>query len=212
MRASYLLLLSFLGANLLFAQSAPPPGAAAGTPPPPLTQAQSQAAAEVKSYCDQIDDYKKESAPQLFADASDQPKPAWRRVASEREIESLNDALFQHSTTARAWLKGKNVVAVDTEASGGTADWLLAAEYCFRPDGTLAAIHSEFRNEKDDYIAVRDESFTPDGKSLGENPQVLDLHSRRPRKISKQVASAEIRTVLYHTTKELPFYKLVSFK
>ena len=210
MRASYLLLLSLLGANLLFAQSAPPPGAAAGTPPP--TEAQTQAAAEVKSYCDQIDDYKKDATPQLFADASDQPRPAWRRVASEREIESLNDALFQHSTTARAWIKNKSVVAVDTETTAAATDWLLAAEYCFRPDGTLASIHSEFRNEKDEYIAIRAESFAPDTKSLGENVQILDLHSRRPRKLSKQILATEIRSALYHTTKELPFYKLVSFK
>jgi hypothetical protein len=208
MRASYLLLLSLLGANLLFAQTPTPPAAT----PPPLTQAQTQAAAEIKSYCDQIDDYKKDATPQLFADASDQPRPAWRRVASEREIESLNDALFQHSTTARAWLKNKSVVAVDTETTAGAADWLLAAEYCFRPDGTLASIHSEFRNEKEDYIAVRGESFAPDGTSLGENVQTLDLRSRRPRKLSKQLAAAEIRTPLYRTTKELPFYKLVSFK
>jgi hypothetical protein len=180
-------------------------------PAPANPSGNSAAIFEVKAYCSTIDDYKKDANPQLFADASDQPKPMWRRVGTERELESLTEAQFQHSVTAKVWLKDGKVVAVETEsASSGTGDWGLSVEYCFRPDGTLAALHSEFRNETDEYIAIRDERYDADGTQLSDDAQFLDERSRRPKKLSKQQTAAEVRAPLYKTAKELPFMRLVS--
>lgn len=205
MRGSCVLLACFLGGALLFAQTPP---SAVPTPNAAVTKA----AEEVKTYCESIAEYKKDATPLFFADASDQPKPAWRKVNSERELEALSDALFQHATTAKVWLKDKKVVALETETTAGTSDWLINAEYCYRLDGTLASIHSEFRNDKDEYISVRDEAYDANGTLLGETVNVLDLRSRRPKKISKQMAAAEVRAALYPKASELPFQKLLNAK
>jgi hypothetical protein len=209
-RASYLLFLCLLGAALAVAQTGSGGTTTAPTSqtPPPANKA---AADEVKSYCDSISDYKTDAKPLLFADASDQAKPTWHRVASERELESLGDAQFKHSTTARVWLKDNAVVAMDTETTAGASPWLLAGEYCFRPDGTLASIHSEFRDEINEYIAVRDETFDPAGTAVADNVQYLDFRSRRPKKLTKQMAG-EQRAALYKKTSELPFYRQLKTK
>jgi hypothetical protein len=222
MRALYLFSACLLGALSVAAQSptapsspktqAEPPATSIPAPGAPVTKPDKAAIDAVTTYCDSLDDYKKDTTPLLFADASDQAKPAWRRVGTERELESLTDALFQHMTSARVWLKDKTVVAAETEMTAGASDWLLASEYCFRPDGTLALLHSEYRDERNEYIAVRDETFDPTGVSLEEKLQVLDLRSRRPKKISKQAAAAEQLAPLYKKTSDLPFHRLLQTK
>jgi hypothetical protein len=197
MRASYLFALCLLGGALSLAQA---------------PAASDKAADEVKAYCAAVDEYKSEAKPLLFADASDQPKPAWRRVGTERELEALTDALFQHSTTAKVWLKAGKVVAVETDAASGTGDWQLAAEYCFRDDGSLAALHSELRNDADNYIAIRDEAFEPGGNASTSNAQFIDSRSHKPKKLSKQAAANEQRAPMYHTPSELPFQRLLKLQ
>jgi hypothetical protein len=219
MRALYLFSACLFGALTVAAQSptapassktqAPPPTTAAPAPGASVVKADKAALDEVKTYCASLDDYKKDATPQLFADASDQAKPGWRRVGTERELESLTDALFQHMTTARVWLKDKNIVAVESEMTAGASDWLLASDYCFRPDGTLALLHSEYRDEKNEFITVRDESFDRAGVSLDDAVQILDLRSRRPKKISRQIAASEQVAPLYKKTSDLPFHRLL---
>jgi len=199
MRTHYLVLVCLICAVAAFCQ----------TPPAPAASPNKAAIDTVKTYCSSIDDYKKDATPKLFADASDTAKPMWRAVGTERELESLTEALFKHTTTARVWLKENKVVAVDTEFVAGAEDWLLSSEYCFRDDGSLATLHSEFRNDHDDYIAIRDETYDADGASLAENVQYLDLRSRRPKKATKQMTASEVRAPLYHKASELPFNRLL---
>ena len=204
MRASYLLCACVLGGALGLAQA--PQTAAPNTPP---TAAPNKEADEVTTYCTSVNDYKHDATPQLFADAGDQPKPMWRRVGTERELESLTEAQFAHAFTARAWLKNGKVVAVDSDADTRSGDWGLAAEYCFREDGTLAALHSEFRNESDDYVAIRDESFDAAGATIASTSQIFDTRTHKPKKLNKQAAANEQRAPVYHKAADLPFFRLI---
>jgi hypothetical protein len=199
MRLSYLFCLGVVGGALACAQA-------------PQAPAPSKGADEVKTYCASLDDYKHDTTPQLFADAGDQPKPMWRRVGTERELESLTDAQFAHAYTARVWTKDGKVVAVDTDATAGAGDWSLAAEYCYRADGTLAALHSEFRNETDDYISIRDESFDSAGASVASSQQVFDTRSHKPKKLNKQAAANEQQPPSYHKPADLPFFRLIKLQ
>lgn len=175
-----------------------------GVEPQPVVSPEAEA---VKKYCESVADFKRENAPLLFADASDQPKPAWRRVASERELERLTDALFQHSNTARAWVKDGNIIAVDTTSTTMADDWSLDAEYCYREDGTLAGVRSEYRNGTDDLIVISEQLFGVDGSSVFDNVKALDLRTRRPKKNSAN--AAELRAPAYARTKDFPWTKLM---
>jgi hypothetical protein len=167
---------------------------------------------EVRGYCQQLDDYKKEETPQLFADATDEPKPAWKRIGTERELEGLTEALFKRMNTGRVWLKDGKVVAAELESATGTADWLLHSEYCFRADGKLAGIHSEYRNDVNDFSIYRDQFFDTAGTVIDSTNQNVDLRTRKPKRLTKQMEAAEVKAPVYHTPKELPFYKLIRFK
>ena len=206
MRISCVLLLCVLATSMLFGQasapSAPPSAPADQTPA-------SKAAEEVKAYCSTIDDYKHDADPKLFADASDSQKPAWRRVGTERELESLTDAQFQHSTVARVWFKKDKIVAVETDYTTAAGYWELSADYCFREDGTLAALHSEYHDAVEDYVSLRDQSFDERGTVVDTKTQVVDSNTKKPKKLSKKAEAAEQHAPVYKTIKDLPFHRLL---
>lgn len=183
--------------------------APADNAPAANTPAVSKAIEEIKTYCSTIDDYKHDADAKLFADASDSTKPAWRRVGTERELESLTDAQFRHSTVARVWFKGDKVVAVETDYTTAAGYWELSAEYCFREDGTLATLHSEYHDAVQDYVSLHDESFDESGKVLDTKTQVFDANTHKPKKLSNKAAAAEQQAPVFNTTKDLPFHRLL---
>jgi hypothetical protein len=204
MRISCVLWLCVLSATLVFGQANAPADKAAADQAPAA-----KAVEEVKAYCSTIDDYKHDADPKLFADASDSAKPAWRRVGTERELDALTDAQFQHSTIARVWFKGDKVVAVETDYTTAAGYWELSAEYCFREDGTLAAVHSEYHDAVEDYVSLRDEAFDESGTVIDTKTQVFDANTKKPKKLSGKAAAAEQHAPVYKTTKDLPFHRLL---
>jgi hypothetical protein len=214
MRILYVLLLCTLATALVFGQaSAPADKAAADKAAAEKTAADKTAAdkavEDIKTYCSTIDDYKHDADPRLFADASDQVKANWRRIGTERELDSLTEAQFQHSTIARVWSKDDKVVAVETDYTTAIGDWDLTADYCFREDGTLAKLHSEYHDGTEDYISTRDESFDDSGTVIDTKSQIMDANTHKPKKLSKKVAAAEQHAPVFKKTKDLPFHRLL---
>jgi hypothetical protein len=204
MRISCVLLLCALGTILVFGQTNVP----ADKAPTDKTPA-TKAIEDVKAYCSTIDDYKHDADPKLFADASDSAKPAWRKVATERELDSLTEAQFQHSTVARVWFKDDKVVAVETDYTTAAGYWELSAEYCFREDGTIATLHSEYHDAVEDYVSLRDKIFDESGNVIDTKEQIFDANTHKPKKLSNKVAASEQHAPEYKTTKDLPFHRLL---
>jgi hypothetical protein len=69
---------------------------------------------------------------------------------------------------------------VQSHRSAPSGDWELEVTYCFRDDGTLAALTSELRTFQGDVIIQHSRFFRPNGETLQDSKEMLDLNRRRP--------------------------------
>jgi hypothetical protein len=151
----------------------------------------------------------KQNVPQIFADVSEQhdkgETPQWRVFQSKAELDrrATKDGLY---TQAFVWKQkaGTFVLMYLTSPSG---DWAEYADYCYRPDDSLARSVStlntfDVATEAADPVSrVRTRHFDPDGRLLRTRARVVDINTRKPTK----VAFADQDDAVFKTLRELPF-------
>jgi len=162
----------------------------------------------IRPYCADLNKWRKSATPVLLADASDKEKSEWKRIATDREFDALPEALFQHTNLARVYSREKKVVFVEYQSTTGAGDWTLSADYCYRPDGTLASIRSELRTFAGEMIVTRNKYFAVDGTLLSEDEQFLDLRTRKPRKPGRDFQDQQAPVV--QNVSEWPFTDLLA--
>jgi hypothetical protein len=138
-----------------------------------------------KTYCSRVEAY----ARQHRADASlfsampqnqDPTRDHWRRVAS---ASLLQDAARNANSTAMISVRDGHVVYADFTLQNQFGDSTQTTQYCFRPDGTLAQLHSELRSFHGGLRVVREIEFDSDGKQVSKTMQSFDLDTNRPAKV-----------------------------
>lgn len=104
----------------------------------------------------------------------------WRRAASSIALQTAEKNL---DSTAAVTTRDGKVIFAGFIFQNQFGDWVDAANYCFRPDGTLAQMHSELRSFHDGMKVVRVVTFNELGKELSSNLNSFDLESGKPAKV-----------------------------
>ena len=178
--------------------------------------AQARKSAEVKSidaYCKTVDAIrKKHKKPDLiFADTADmnEHKEKWRKFASEKALDKFRENSETYSI-AYNWQSGGRVIASNFTLFSGSGDWVKYNNHCFREDGTLAVLESDYRTFNGDFMVVRRRYFDTNGKLTSKSVKFLDLTTRKPKDASSGVMGDDADEVDYYTkTSKLPFAHLL---
>ncbi len=105
------------------------------------------------------------------------------------------------------WKEGGNVVHVELALS--SEDWMTTANYCFRPDGTIAEISSDLDSFTYNLIARREWVFNTRGHVLKFTEQFLDLQTGKPKKPDNEFFEGDVDTLRYLKVSDLPFAPLL---
>jgi hypothetical protein len=119
----------------------------------------------------------------LFSAVPQNQDPArdrWRRLTSRGEFEA---AANNGNSTASAWMRNAKVEFVEAVFRNQFGDSTQSVQYCFRPNGTLAQLHSELKSFHSDLRVVRQIEFDDASKQLLKTTQSFNLTSGQPQKI-----------------------------
>ena len=174
--------------------------------------AQARKSAEVKridAYCKTVDAIrKKHKKPDLiFADTAgmNEDKEKWRAFASEKALDKFREKSETYSI-AYNWQSGSRVIASNFTLFSGSGDWVKYNNHCFREDGTLAVLESDYRTFNGDFMVVRRRYFDRSGKLISKSAKFLDLQTRKPKDASSGVMGDDADEVDYYArTSKLPF-------
>ena len=143
----------------------------------------------------------------VFADASTDEKPRWRRFPSEAALEKYRETQETY-TIALVWRRRQSVAHAVFTRFSQSGDWAQYDSYYFRPDGSLAKLNSELRTFNGNVVIVRDFYFDRRGRRIGRRVSYRDLSTNRPvPKPDGEFLENEIET--YRRTKNLPFARLL---
>jgi hypothetical protein len=85
-----------------------------------------------------------------------------------------------------------------------SGDWVLYADYYFRPDGSLAKTHERLNSFHSGTSAIRDAYFGCYGEAQGDATRHLDLKTRKPKQPDTELA--DVRAPLFMRVQSLPFF------
>lgn len=170
--------------------------------------------AKIDSYCAKVDALRKKlKRPSLiFADTADMndDTPKWRSFASERELERFRKKTETYQI-AYNWLKGGKIVASNFTLFSGSGDWVSYLYQCYREDGSLARVETDFRTFNGDFKVLRKRYFDTEGKLITQSVKILDLKTGKPKIAADGVmGDDEDEEDFYKATSKLPFAHLLS--
>lgn len=165
------------------------------------------AAQSKNSYCTEAKSFARQhhGSALLFSAVPKNTDPArdhWHRVDSPGEFASV---ARNGNSTAMATLRHGRLEYLQAVFQNQFGDSRLDVDYCFRPDGTLARLHSQLRSFHGDMIVVRDMSFDREGARLANRRQSFDLQTGKPRKIPGDFW--DFPPPIFQTVGDLPFAK-----
>jgi hypothetical protein len=167
----------------------------------------------INTYCKQIDSLqKRRKVPDLlFANTADtdSTRERWRRFASERALEKHREGSETYDI-AYNWRRGARVVASNFTHFSASGDWAKYVNHCFRTDGTLARVETDFRTFNGDFKVIRTRYFDTAGRQISSSAKYLDLQSRKPKNHSEGVMGDDPNDAdFYKTVKKLPYARLL---
>lgn len=170
-------------------------------------------AAKIDAYCTKVDSLRKRlKRPSLiFADTADMndDTPQWRAFASEKELERFRKKTETYQI-AYNWLKSGKIVASNFTLFSGSGDWVSYLYQCYREDGSLARVETDFRTFNGDFKVLRKRYFDPAGKLITQSVKILDLKSGKPKIAADGVmGDDEDEEDFYKSTSTLPFAHLL---
>jgi hypothetical protein len=127
-------------------------------------------------------DHRREAALLFFA-VPQNSNPAldrWSRAASQQELEF---AERNGDSTASVSLQTHRPVWINFTFQSQFGDWVTWATYCYRPDGSLAILHSELKSFHGNLRVVRNRYYAPNGRLLSRSENSWDLATNLPKKI-----------------------------
>jgi len=106
----------------------------------------------------------------------------WHRLPS---IEDLRAETANRGNTAVVTEREKVAVLIDFTFQNQFGDSEEFAQYCYRPDGSLAFIHSDLKSYHAGLELVRDAWYSAAGEKSNSSAQTYDLRTRKPSKLPK---------------------------
>lgn len=178
--------------------------------------AQSAAVKSINSYCKVAAALQNQrKTPELiFADTAGQEdnKEKWRSFVSEKALEKFRKNSETY-TIAYNWRRGGKIIASNFTLFSGSGDWVKYNNHCFRDDGSLARIESDYRTFMGDFQVIRKRYFDETGKAIGSSVRYLDLKNGKPKAAKDGVMGDDPELVDYYKkTSKLPFAHLVKQK
>ncbi len=167
----------------------------------------------INTYCKQIDTVqKRRKSPELVyantADVNDS-KDKWRKFASEKALEKFREGSETYDI-AYNWRSGGRLVATNFTHFSPSGDWVNYTYHCFRTDGTLARVETDFRTFYGDYKIVRMRYFNAAGRQISSSIKYLDLQSGKPKdKGDGVMGDKDSAEAFYKSVKNLPFARLL---
>ncbi len=140
---------------------------------------------EQRRYCAEAAEFAKENPDDALyfsavAQNRDPARDKWHRVPSS---EALKSASAEKNSTAVVSIHGNSPQLVDFVFQNQFGDSEEFAQYCYRPDGTLANIHSDLKSYHAGRELVRDIWFDHSGSKLVSDSQAYDLQTHKPAKL-----------------------------
>jgi hypothetical protein len=159
----------------------------------------------INTYAIEVDRFGKRHAARLFANVISEAdeNDHWREFKNEAELEHSELTTYEQVSV---WRRQGNLVAANFTLSSPSGDWVHYANYYFRKDGSLAKVHSELNTFHGNVSAIRDEYFDGSGKSVHRTLRVLDLKTRRPKRLQSYYSE---ELTIYRRVQDLPFFKLL---
>lgn len=181
-----------------------------------VANAQNGAKAEVKSidaYCKTVDAIRTRSKlpSSIFADTSDidVTKPKWRAFSSEKALEDFREDSETY-TIAYNWRNRGKIVASNFTHFSPSGDWVKYVYHCFRANGTLARVETDYRTFKGDFKVVRKRYFDRFARRINMSVKYLDLQTDKPKNADSGVLGDDGNEVDYYLkTSKLPFGRLL---
>lgn len=173
-------------------------------------------ASQVKSinaFCKQIDSIqKRRKTPELVyantADANSSTEK-WRKFASAKALDKFRERNEVYDI-AYNWRSGGRLIASTFTYSSQSGDWVNYVDHCFRADGTVARVETDYRTFLGDFKVLRKRYFNAAGRQISSSVRYLDLRSGKPKdKGDGVMGEKESSEDFYKTVKKLPFARLL---
>lgn len=170
----------------------------------------------IDSYCKEVDTLqKRHRTPELiFADTAgmEDKKEKWRSFGSEKALEKFREKSETY-TIAYSWRRAGKIIASNFTLFSGSGDWAKYNNHCFREDGSLARLESDYRTFMNDFKVLRKRYFDATGRAIGSSVRYLDLTTGKPKAAKEGVMGDHPKEVDYYKkTSKLPFAHLVKQK
>lgn len=184
-------------------------GLTAGT----LAQSTASQVKSINTYCKQIDTIqKRRKSPELvYANVADMnsSKEKWRKFASAKALEKFRERNEVYDI-AYNWRSGGRLIASTFTHSSPSGDWVNYVTHCFRADGTVARVETDYRTSLGDFKVLSTRYFTSSGRQISSSIKYLDLQSGKPKdKGDGVMGDVESRAEYFKTVKKLPFAGLL---
>ncbi len=134
-----------------------------------------------------------------FAETYSQAGSTWREVKTPIESEG---------TLAAVYINGGVPMAAFFTIQTESGDWVLFAEYYFRPDGTLAMRHEQLNTFIGNAMVIRDRYWGCRGEAYGGATRHLDLDTQKQKKPDPDFD--DHRAPLFKRVQDLPFFSALS--
>ena len=129
-----------------------------------------------------------------FAEASYQEHSIWN------EVEGRPDA---GETVAVVYVDRETTIAAFFEIQSESGDWVLFADYYFRPNRSLAKRHERLNTFYGNASVIREAYFGCHGEDFGGTTRHLDLSTQRPKAPDPEFIDEP--APLYKRVEDLPF-------
>jgi len=178
-----------------------------------MAQSTASQVRKINTYCKQIDAVqKRRKTPELvFADTSgiNDGKVKWRRFKSEEALDKYREGSETYDI-AYNWRSGGRLIASNFTHFSPSGDWVNYVNHCFRADGTVARVETDYRTFLGDFKIVRMRYFNAAGRQISSSIKYLDLQSGKPKdKGDGVMGDNESAEAFYRSVKKLPFARLL---
>ncbi|MGE3467099.1 MAG: hypothetical protein AB7J13_09210 [Pyrinomonadaceae bacterium] len=175
--------------------------------------AQTQAVRSIDTYCKTVDRFREgQKQPSLvFADTAemDDEKAKWRKFPSEKALEDFREKSETYDI-ALNWRRNGRIVASNFTRFSPSGDWVNYVLHCFRTDGTLARVETDFRTFNGDFKVIRKRYFDRYGRRISMSVKYLDLATGKPKDPGSGVFGDDGNEIDYYLrTSRLPFAHLL---
>jgi len=168
--------------------------------------------AAIEAYIHETDRYAESNAKaaRIFANVASGYKKGpdqWREFKSEGDRQKA-DRGGNLNENAIVWLNSGKVVLASFMFQSPSRDWAHYVTYYYRPDGTVAKIHSQLNTFYGHMSVIRESFYNASGELLESSTQYLDLKTHEKIEKPREDFIDEL-IPMYRRSQNLPFIALL---